>query len=399
MIQLDEQPHLSPGRRRRLQELTLALGENSSRDIAALIRDQLSIDLSTYYGGLPIPHPFGKGSGQLSSKIAQVREDAEAGLAFVVLKTVIAESMTGERSMDEWANPETKMQVEHRVSQRGRNGWNVTWKGRGWPGSLRSYCDFFDSALRCGAEGGLRVIPSVKYHLPSSGQTHRAEEYEYTTKELQRVWNLYVSSPLLIEKDLSPTLAGDARSADRTVVLDWLANLTTWIRRVEDVKLGIKVMNAVYDDAFQLDMLRTLAQDESKPDFLVVFNRLFDTKRSVAYGGWDLSDRNLRVLENARETGALSIPLSGTGNICSGRMMVEYALRGCENGQVHTFFQLPRSQYMISRGSRSHCALITLLLDPTHGLVPWLWSLNESGHLAPKDGVLHFRDIVGNGIR
>src|SRR5438445_5180435 len=35
-------------------------------------------------------------------------------------------------------------------------------------------------------------------------------------------------------------------------------------------------------------------------DALVCFNRLFDAARGVAYGGWDLSDRNLRVLDSYR---------------------------------------------------------------------------------------------------
>jgi len=399
VIQLGERPQISPVRRRRLEDLIRATHEDTPRDLASLIRDQLSVDLGTHYGGMPIPHPFGKGSGQLSCNIAQIREDAESGLAFVVLKTVIAETASGDRSMGEWASPETKMRVERRASLSGRGGWTVTWKGRGWPGSLSDYCTFLGNALHHGAENGLVVVPSVKYHLPGLGELHRVDEYDYTTKALERVWTQSVSSPLLLEKDLSPTLAGHARAEDRTVVLEWLANLATWIRGAAEVRLGIKVMNAVYDDAFQLDMLRTLMRDEAKPDFLIVFNRLFDKERGVAYGGWDLSDRNLLALENAHELGIPLVPLSATGNICSGRMMVEYALRGCENGQVHTFFQVPRSEYIATGASRSRCALYTLCLDPNSGLVPWLWSLNESGHLEQQNGIVHFRDIVGHGFR
>ena len=40
-------------------------------------------------------------------------------------------------------------------------------------------------------------------------------------------------------------------------------------------------------------MLR--AAQELGADFLVLFNRLFDAGRGVAYGGWDLSERNLRL--------------------------------------------------------------------------------------------------------
>src|SRR5256886_7530718 len=61
------------------------------REFAAHVRAADRIDLSGRYAGEPLPHPIGKGSGQLSLNAGQLEEDAAAGLAFVVLKTVIAE--------------------------------------------------------------------------------------------------------------------------------------------------------------------------------------------------------------------------------------------------------------------------------------------------------------------
>ena len=81
--------------------------------------------------------------------------------------------------------------------------------------------------------------------------------------------------------------------------------------------------------------------------------------------------------------------------------MLEYALRGCENGQVHTFFQLPRDSYLATGGagegggSRSSRALHTLLLHPVDGLVAWLWHLNEAARLEEVDGLVRFRDAIG----
>ena len=48
------------------------------------------IDLTARYLGHSLPHPIGKGSGQLSLNPGQLETDRAAGLAFVVLKTVIA---------------------------------------------------------------------------------------------------------------------------------------------------------------------------------------------------------------------------------------------------------------------------------------------------------------------
>src|SRR5947208_3497790 len=129
------------------------------------------------------------------------------------------------------------------------------------------------------------------------------------------------------------------------------------------VRVAGKLMNARCEGAFQLDMVEACRDAGA----LVCFNRLFDAEQRVAYGGWDLSARNLRVLD-AVAPGVLPA-LSGTGNICSGRMIVEYARRGCESVQLHTFFQLPLSEYPATRGSRTERALHALLFDPGDGLV------------------------------
>ena len=157
--------------------------------------------------------------------------------------------------------------------------------------------------------------------------------------------------------------------------------------------MGVKLMNTMYDDDFQTEMVRRIS--EAGPAFLVVFNRLFDPDAGVAFGGWELSDRNLRVLDLMHRAGIRTLPLSATGNICSGRVMLEYALRGCENGQVHTFFQVPQTEYLATGGSRIARALHTLLLHPSDGLVVWLQDLHESGRIEPVNGEIRFLDAVG----
>src|SRR5205807_1983375 len=208
-------------------------------DFAAHVRAAYRIDLTGRYAGEPLPHPIGKGSGQLSLNAGQLEEDAAAGLAFVVLKTVIAEDDAGVRAMAAWAIHETRMRVERRAAADGRPGWTVTWKSPGWDRTLGEY-------VALGRRG----------------------------RDPKRARGA----------------AGAAAGAGA--------------------------------------------------DALVCFNRLFDAERGVAYGGWDLSERNLRVLETSLTPGASpGFPgLTGTGNICSGRMILDYARRGCESLELHTFF-------------------------------------------------------------
>lgn len=363
------------------------------RDFARIVRDEYRIDLSARYLGESIPHPVGKGSGQLSLNRGQLEADAAAGLAFVILKTVIAQDESGVQSMSAWAIHETRMLVERRSAGGGREGWTVTWKGRGWDRSLAEYLELVRAGRELTRAGQLLVVPSVKYHLPRLDEAFRDAEYAATTRSLAEAWR---EAPLLLEKDFSPTLAGDALADDRAQILRWLAEVPERIRAAapRGVRMAMKLMNARFDDAFQVEMLRAAAP----ADTLVCFNRLFDPDRGVAYGGWDLSDRNLRVLD-ALSPGSRPRSLCGTGNICSGRMILEYARRGCESVQLHTFFQLPLDQYPATAGGRTERALHALFFHPAEGLIAGLLSLEEAGELDRRDGTLCFLDVVDRAHR
>src|SRR5436309_2456589 len=268
-------------------------GRSLPRNFASHVRETYHLDLSAHYLGATLPHPIGKGSGQLSLNAKQLEEDAEAGLAFAIVKTVIAQDDAGEQSMAAWAIHETKMKVEQRRAASGADGWTVTWKGRGWDRSLADYLALVRAGRDLTRAGRLLVVPSVKYHLPRLDEAFRDAEYRHTTAALAAAWG-EKEPPLLLEKDFSPTLAGDPLADDRAQILRWLGEVPRRIRAASPlpVKVAVKLMNARFDDTFQVEMM----QATRDADALVCFNRLFDTQRDVAYGGWDLSDRNLRVL-------------------------------------------------------------------------------------------------------
>jgi hypothetical protein len=324
------------------------------RNFPAYVQETYNLDLSARYLGVPLPHPIGKGSGQLSLNTAQLDTDAEAGLAFVVLKTVIAEDEGGTQTMGKWAIHETHMTVEQ------RRGWTVTWKGRGWDRSLHDYLQL----VRYGRELDMLVVPSVKYHLPRLEEPFHDAEYAHTTQMLAAAWG---EAPLLLEVDFSPTLAGDPLSSEKEQILRWIREIPRRIRAITHARIALKIMNARFDDAFQVTMVEAAEEAEA----VVVFNRLFDSERGIAYGGYDLSDRNLRVLDalQAARPPVRPAALTGTGNVNSGRMILEYAQRGCESVQLHTFFQLPLDQYPATEGSRTQRALHALVFDPKDGLI------------------------------
>ena len=352
------------------------------RAFASHVRDTYRIDLSARYLGRPVPHAIGKGSGQLSLNSGQLETDAEAGLAFAVLKTVIAQDATGDQSMAAWAIHETKMKVERRDA-----GWTVTWKGRGWDRSFDDYLSLVRAGRDLTRADRLLAVPSVKYHLPRLDEPFRDAEYAYTTRALVTAWG---EAPLLLEKDFSPTLAGDRLADEKQQILRWLREVPQRIRAHGDVRLAMKLMNARFDDDFQREMMDAA----SSADALVVFNRLFDPVQGVAYGGPDLSARNLQVLDRPPDRQTVRPSLSGTGNINSGRMIVEYALRGCSSVQLHTFFQLPLEEYPATAGSRTQRALHVLIFDPRDGLIAVMLEREAAGALERRGGELHFLDLA-----
>ena len=353
------------------------------RDFATHVRDAYRINLSARYLGESIPHPIGKGSGQLSLNAGQLEIDADAGLAFAVLKTVIAQDAAGAQSMAAWAIHESKMRVERRGA-----GWTVTWKGRGWDRSFDEYLALVRAGWDLTRGGQLLTVPSVKYHLPRLDEPFRDDEYAFTTRALANAWG---QSPLLLEKDFSPTLAGDRLADEKAQILRWLREVPQHIKAQGDVRLAMKLMNARFDDDFQHEMMDAA----SGADALVVFNRLFDSTAWVAYGGPELSERNLRVLDAP----GVRPPLCGTGDIHSGRLIVEYALRGCSAVQLHTFFQLPLEVYPATEGSRTQRALHALTFDPRDGLVAVMLEREAAGTLVRRDGELHFLDLLPDAYR
>jgi hypothetical protein len=367
-------------------------------EAAAHIREVYGIDLTARYLGIPIPHPIGKGSGQLSLNADQLEADRAAGLAFVILKTVIAEDPAGERTMGAWAVHETKMRVEPRRAGDGREGWTVTWKGRGWDRSFDDYLALVRLAGDLTRAGELLAVPSVKYHLPRLDEPFRDAEYRYTTARLVEAWG---TGALPIEKDFSPTLAGDALADERVRILRWLREVPGQIRSAagaSPIRLALKLMNARFDDAFQLEMMAAA----TTADALVCFNRLWDDEARVAYGGWDLSERNLRVLRAARAapagaTHAAGPALVGTGNVCSGRLILDYARAGCESVALHTYFQLPLREFPATTGSRTERALHALLFHPVDGLVAGMLELERAGVLHRRAGELRFLDLCARG--
>jgi hypothetical protein len=131
-------------------------------------------------------------------------------------------------------------------------------------------------------------------------------------------------------------------------------------------------------------------------DALVCFNRLWDAEAGVAYGGWDLSERNLRVLRAARRAGVRLPALVGSGNVCSGRLVLDYARAGCESVELHTFFQLPLAEYPAREGSRTQRALHALFFHPDDGIVAGMLELERGGVLHRRGGELKFLDLCSS---
>ena len=226
----------------------------------------------------------------------------------------------------------------------------MTWKGRGWDRSFerlpragprrRRPDPERASCSPCPRSSTICPGSTSRFATPSTGTPPSGSPRRGATGELP------------LEKDFSPTLAGDALADERARILRWLREVPGADpgRRAAPLRLALKLMNARFDDAFQREMMDAAP----RADALVCFNRLWDARAGVAYGGWDLSERNLRVLRAARGKRA-GPALVGTGNVCSGRVLLDYARAGCESVALHTL--LPASAGRVPRvGGHPHAS-------------------------------------------
>jgi hypothetical protein len=434
---LPPNPDVSPALQRQvLADHDRFTREGLPRDLDDYLREAYSLDMTASYAGFRLRNPWGKASGQLSLNCAQVEEAAAPGLGLVVLKTVIAQDRQGRQTMSAWAIKESQMLAEPIKSPvTGAMGWTITWKGRGWWQSFDEYLELVREAVAIGRRHGIVVVPSVKYHLPAPGDIKwQVEEYSFATHAILEAFASAGGAspgPMPLEKDFSPTLAGCDRAAQRAIVLEWIRRVPSLIRSAAasaslgGVRVGLKLFNSLEGDDFQLAMLAEAHRLSTRPDFLVYANRLFDPDRvfegktGVAYGGPDLSDRNLRLLSALRaaqtqsrrrewprdeigiEVDSPPLEISGTGDIHSGRIAVEYALRGCTSFQIHTLFQLPASEYAMRVGTKVERAIHRLYFDPTDGFIVWAFhAARRLGIVSDAAGcMLRFLDLAERGSR
>ncbi|MCH7988109.1 MAG: hypothetical protein IID46_03045 [Planctomycetes bacterium] len=415
---LPDSPSISDSVRRSIEaDYERFANQGLPASLEEYLADHYRLDVSAEYAGSQIRNPWGKASGQLSMTARQVEEDVEAGLGFIVLKTVIAQDETGSQSMEAWAIKESRMVAEPVVGKSGEQGWTISWKGRGWWQSFDDYLQLIRDAQQIARSTGTLIVPSCKYHLPTPDEDFwKISEYEYTTQQLLKAWQEHAeneNAPMPLEKDFSPTLAGSDRATTQAKILEWLRTVPRLIREAAQVgsddatqrpvRVGLKIFNALFDDDFQLEMLNTIhAPGEDRPDFYIFANRLFDPNREfdghqgIAYGGPDLSDRNLRVMsEFIRREGDVTstLPWCATGNIVTGKMALEYALRGASSFQLHTFFQLPADQYRMTTGSKIQKALNELYFHPQTGFIVWMHHLADVLDL--QTDPIRFRDVIG----
>ena len=414
---LDGTPQTTAALRRRIESDYDRFAESGRLlTLEDYLLSEYGVEVTSTYGGLPIKNPWGKASGQLSMTANQVADDVAAGLGFVVLKTVIAQDDTGTRTMQAWAVPESRMVVEQITGQTGEAGWTVSWKGRGWWQSFEEYLKLIRDSQSLAQGTGTLIVPSCKFHLPNANEAAwKTAEYDYTVPRLFAAWNdsLLHLHTMPLEKDFSPTLAGSDRATEQAQILSWLRTVPRLIRSADipspevqpPVLVGLKIFNALFEDEFQLEMLRAIHQPgPDRADFFIYGNRLFDLRKEfeghkgIAYGGPDLSDRNLRVMaafqkERLAQKDSSPLEWSATGNITTGKLAWEYALCGASSFQLHTFFQLPGDQYRMKQGSRTARALHELYFHPETGFVVWMHDIARRLGLSATP--LRLRDIIG----
>ena len=187
--------------------------------------------MTASYAGIADPQSLGKGVGPALAQRAQVEEAADAGLGFVVLKTVIAQDAAGQQSMSAWAIKESQMVVEPIASPIDRrDGLDGHLEGPGLVAVVRRLPRTGARALRdrpptrdARRPVGEVPPPRARRRGLAGGGVSRDDARRSSTP----IDPADGERPMPLEKDFSPTLAGSDRAGQRAIVLEWL-------RRVPD---------------------------------------------------------------------------------------------------------------------------------------------------------------------
>jgi len=359
------------------------------------------IDITGNYAGIKIAHPFGKAAGQLSMTSGHIKADFENGLAFSVMKSAVGVTVDGDIGIDGWERSAPKMIVESRTSKDGRDGWTVTWKGRGWDKGFTAYADFYSDVLAMDTPGHY-TFPSLMVDV--TDRDRAIDQCSFCLKQLTEIHEKIGSkNPFTIEIDISPTLnllpGAENDDTFRQFAVNSVAAFYHGLP--EPHKFIVKIPNADRGPEFQLQLVKdSIEEGKERLAGIIIGNRLFDPKGEfegqvgIAYGGWDLSNANLETLDLMLKE-KINVPLIATGNIGTGRMMVEYALRGCTAGEIHTFFQLSPSSYRAPKGDggRIWRAMREIMFHPDDGLIAIMLKLETASLLTAKNEILYFSDL------
>ena len=148
---------------------------------------------------------------------------------------------------------------------------------------------------------------------------------------------------------------------------------------------------------------------DCRPDFLIYANRLFDRQRvfdgvqGVAYGGPDLSDRNLRLLSGwapartaARFPGKpWRFPVRAISARDGSPSSTPCAAASASRFTPCSSF--PRRSTRCARGSKIEPALHRLYFDPADGLIIWIHHAAARLGLLHADGSVRFLDLARRG--
>ncbi len=364
------------------------------------VLEEYELDVGATFAGLPVKNPFGRQSGPFSKNLVQVRDDALAGLGFVVLKTVAACDAAGAQVIQDWNILRAEPTLQEIEEKGGQKTFSLTWTECGWHENLEAYLRFMRASFELGASHRMVIAPSLRFPVHTTIAS-RSAALRHTLHVMLETWHsLHPDRPMPLELNVLPDGPRPSRSSQRLALQRALSSAPRILRAetpvTSQLHLGLKVPNADEPETFQLRLLHAALHGATKPDFLVLSNRFLRPagRRNARFlqssGGPTLAARNLRVLDEwrTRHHGQAPTPFSALGHIVTGRVAVEYALRGATSLQLATALELPDSACRRKEGTRGQRAMHELIFHPRHGLVAAML------HVREQTGLHAFRDLA-----
>ncbi|MCM8767492.1 MAG: hypothetical protein NC921_01750 [Candidatus Omnitrophica bacterium] len=324
-----------------------------------IIKNELGIEIFSYYGKFKLIHPVMVAPGQLTREKQQIERIKKGGYSGCVLKSVVGEDENGNCSMIRYRKSMTFLKTVYEDFDKEGAFPIIMWNGRADVRDLKNYLGFAKEVISFNNKNFL-IVSSILGHFPEKDKKVKKEEWIYTVKKLYEIGYRF------FEIDFCPGLKIEKEIVEKENILRIYREIPQILKNEFcDITVFPKLINLDYGIDFQVRMVEEAIK--GKADGIVIGNRMFKEEINGAWGGTELRERNLKVIREVKKSYP-KFSISGTGGIYTGKHICQYLESGADSVQILSYILgKVKKPFIKQKGDKFEKVLYELFFNPNDG--------------------------------